>query len=255
VIAELDSPAGGRIAAPDRRATVDLGAFRRNLRIVAENSAKPVPVALDLNAYGHGASAIARAAASTGVTIRFRGDESTVAGIGDAIGSNPIEGRRVTDVDETDEELAVFGIGGLALIRPELTAVMTLTAPIASIKRVGEDHGVSYGYTYRTRHETTLALVPIGYADGLPRSASNRGTIAVGGVGYRVAGRIAMDQCVLDVGAAPVTAGQTATIFGDAGAGYPRADDWADAAGINVADLVSRLGRRIRLVTIDGQEL
>lgn len=241
-------------AAPVRVATVDLAAFRRNLATLAEISAEPVPVALDLDAYGHGAAAIATAAIASGVPVRLIGDGSTASRLGLAPGI--VEVRRPTatdDTDRTDAELAVLGIGARAAVVPGLSAVMTLTAPIASVKRVGGQHGVSYGYTYRTEAETTLALVPIGYADGLPRSASNRGRVGVGGASFRIAGRIAMDQCVLDVGSAAVAAGQLATIFGDAATGVPTADEWADAAGIAVEELVSRLGRRVRLVTIDSE--
>ena len=72
-----------------------------------------------------------------------------------------------------------------------LRPAMTLRAPVAAVRRVPAGHGVSYGYDYRTERETTLALIPLGYADGVPRSASGRGPVAVGGTPFAVAGRIA----------------------------------------------------------------
>ena len=86
---------------------------------------------------------------------------------------------------------------------------MTVRRPVALTKRVPAGAGVSYGHTYVTERETTLALVPVGYADGVPRAAGNRGA----GAGRRarsapIAGRVCMDQFVLDVGDDDVRAGR-----------------------------------------------
>jgi alanine racemase len=105
--------------------------------------------------------------------------------------------------------------------------------------------GVSYGYDYRTDRETTLALVPLGYADGVPRQASGVGPVAIGGTRFRVAGRIAMDQFVVDVGDAEVAVGDEAILFGDPTLGAPAADDWADAAGTINYEIVTRIGPRV----------
>ena len=91
--------------------------------------------------------------------------------------------------------------------------------------------GVSYGYDYRTDRETTLALVPLGYADGVPRQASGRGPGRRSAARrFTVAGRIAMDQFVVDVGDHPVAVGDEVVLFGDPTLGAPAADDWAEAA-------------------------
>ncbi|WP_316313287.1 alanine racemase, partial [Clavibacter michiganensis] len=81
-----------------------------------------------------------------------------------------------------------------------LEPVMTLTASVAKTKRVPVDTGVSYDYTYRTSAETTLALVPVGYADGVPRRAQGRIEVTIAGKRYPIAGRVAMDQFLVDVG-------------------------------------------------------
>ena len=96
-----------------------------------------------------------------------------------------------------------------------------------------------------TATETTLALVPLGYADGIPRHASGRGPVVINGVKHRVAGRVAMDQLVLDVGDAPVRVGDRAVLFGDPATGAPSVDEWADAAETINYEIVSRIGPRV----------
>ncbi|MDH6179947.1 alanine racemase [Microbacteriaceae bacterium SG_E_30_P1] len=126
-----------------------------------------------------------------------------------------------------------------------LTPAMTLETTVVSLKRVPAGHGVSYGYRYRTTEETTLALVPLGYADGVPRAASGRAPVAVGGDAFRVAGSIAMDQFIVDVGDAPIAVGDRVVLFGDPSTGVPSADDWAAAAGTINYEIVTRIGSRV----------
>ncbi|SIT87665.1 alanine racemase [Microbacterium sp. RU33B] len=133
-----------------------------------------------------------------------------------------------------------------------LRPAMTLRAPVAAVRRVPAGHGVSYGYDYRTERETTLALIPLGYADGVPRSASGRGPVAVGGKPFAVAGRIAMDQFVVDVGDHPVAVGDEAVLFGDPTLGVPGAEDWADAAGTIDYEIVTRIGPRVPRRQVSG---
>ncbi|MBA8816737.1 alanine racemase [Microbacterium halimionae] len=126
-----------------------------------------------------------------------------------------------------------------------LRPAMTLRASVAAVRRVPAGTGISYGYTHRTESETTLALVPLGYADGVPRSASSGGPVEIGGSTFRVAGRIAMDQFVVDVGDSPVAVGDEAVLFGDSTLGVPSADTWADAAGTINYEIVTRIGPRV----------
>ncbi len=126
-----------------------------------------------------------------------------------------------------------------------LRPAMTLRAAVALTKRVPAGHGVSYGFTYRTVAETTLALVPIGYADGVPRAASSRAEVAVHGRRYRIAGRVAMDQVVIDVGDDAVRAGDEVTLFGDGRDGGPTAADWAEACDTIDYEIVTRIGPRV----------
>ena len=126
-----------------------------------------------------------------------------------------------------------------------LIPAMTLRASVAAVRRVPAGKGVSYSYAYRTENETTLALVPLGYADGSPRQASNLGRVAIGGELHTVAGRIAMDQFVVDVGDTAVATGDSVVVFGNAQDGVPSATEWADAAGTINYELVTRIGARV----------
>jgi alanine racemase len=126
-----------------------------------------------------------------------------------------------------------------------LTPAMTLTTEVALTKRVPAGHGVSYGHQYVTDRETTLALVPLGYADGVPRQLTNLGEVSVGGRRYRIAGRVCMDQFVLDVAEAPLSAGDEVILFGPGTLGEPTADDWATAIGTINYEIVSRVGARV----------
>jgi alanine racemase len=126
-----------------------------------------------------------------------------------------------------------------------LTPAMTLRAGLASVKRVRAGEGVSYGHTYTTARETTLALVPLGYADGIPRNATNVGPVSINGHRLAVSVRVCMDQFVVDVGDLPVAAGDTAVLFGPGRDGEPTAQDWADALGTIHYEIVTRIGPRV----------
>jgi alanine racemase len=131
-----------------------------------------------------------------------------------------------------------------------LRPVMTLGARLALVKRVPGGHGVSYGHHYTTPGETTLALVPLGYADGVPRHASGTGPVLVAGKPRTVAGRVAMDQFVVDLGGDSAHAGDEAVLFGTGEHGEPTAQDWALAAGTIAYEIVTRVGARVpRLYT------
>ncbi|MFI9309858.1 alanine racemase [Streptomyces triculaminicus] len=126
-----------------------------------------------------------------------------------------------------------------------LRPVMTLTASLASVKRVPGGHGVSYGHLYVTPGETTLALVPVGYADGIPRAASGTGPVLVGGKWRTVAGRVAMDQFVVDLGGDTARVGDEAVLFGPGDRGEPTAEDWARATGTIAYEVVTRISARV----------
>lgn len=154
--------------------------------------------------------------------------------------------------------IAVYGISP----SPELGApadfglrpVMTLSASMALVKQVPGGHGVSYGHRYTTAGETTLGLIPVGYADGVPRHASSAGPVLVGGKWRTVAGRVAMDQFVVDLGGDEPEPGERAVLFGPGDGGEPTAEDWAQAAGTIAYEIVTRIGTRVpRVYVNEGQ--
>ena len=119
---------------------------------------------------------------------------------------------------------------------------MSVRARVMLAKRVPAGQGVSYGHTYTTSTETTLALVPLGYADGIPRAASNRAPVRVAGHNRSIAGRVCMDQIVVDCGDDPVAPGDVAVLFGPGDDGEPTADDWAAAVDTINYEIVTRFG-------------
>jgi len=126
-----------------------------------------------------------------------------------------------------------------------LRPAMRLRAELALVKRVPPGHGVSYGHRYTTSVDTTLALVPLGYADGVPRNATNLAPVVIDGRRYTISGTVCMDQFVVDVGDAPVREGDTVVLFGPGDDGEPTAEDWARAVGTINYEIVTRVGARV----------
>jgi alanine racemase len=154
--------------------------------------------------------------------------------------------------------LAVYGLSPVpALGDPQsfgLTPAMTLSADLAVTKRIPAGQGLSYGHQYVTSQDTTVGLVPIGYADGIPRNATNVGPVSLAGTRHTVAGRVCMDQFVIDLGpASPARPGDCVTIFGTGESGEPTAQDWADVTGTISYEIISRVGSRVPRVYLGGQ--
>ncbi|WP_082807386.1 alanine racemase [Janibacter terrae] len=127
-----------------------------------------------------------------------------------------------------------------------LREAMRVTARLIAVKDCPAGQGVSYGHQYVTPAETRLGLVPLGYADGIPRHASGVGPMQVHGRRYTIAGRVCMDQVVLDLGADnPAAAGDEVVLIGREAAGEPTAQDWAAAIGTINYEIVTRLGPRV----------
>jgi alanine racemase len=152
--------------------------------------------------------------------------------------------------------LAVYGLSPVPDVGgPEdfgLRPAMTLTGSLVLVKRVPAGSGVSYGHIYTTPAETTLGLVPLGYADGVPREGGNVGPVLAAGRRRTVAGRVCMDQFVLDLGDDPAEAGDEVVLFGPGDDGAPTAQDWADATGTISYEIVSRVGPRVPRVHVGG---
>ena len=163
--------------------------------------------------------------------------------------------------------LAVYGLSPVPqLAGPAelgLHPAMTVEAQLATVKAVPAGSGVSYAHAYTTPADTVLGVVPLGYADGIPRHASggpatgagasggaSGGPVRVGAAAsartLRVAGRVCMDQFVVDLGPGALEqAGDRVVLFGDGSDGGPTAQDWADAAQTISYEITTRLGDRI----------
>lgn len=135
-----------------------------------------------------------------------------------------------------------------------LRPAMTLVSRVLAVKEVPAGHGASYGLTYTCAEPTRFALVAGGYADGIPRSASNRAQVSIRGRRYPVVGRVAMDQMILDIGPVPgiVEVGDEVVIIGDGTTG-PSAEEWAAWADTVNYEIVTRIGPRVERVVVAGR--
>ena len=131
-----------------------------------------------------------------------------------------------------------------------LRAAMTLKCAVAMVRSIKAGDGVSYGHTWIADRDTTVALLPVGYADGVFRNLSNRLEVWINGRRRPGVGRICMDQFVVDLGPGPVdvTEGDDAILFGPGDGGEPTAQDWAELLGtINYEIVTSPRGRITRV--------
>lgn len=133
-----------------------------------------------------------------------------------------------------------------------LVPAMTVSARLALVKRVPKGSGVSYGHTYRTEKDTTVAVVPLGYGDGVPRHASSTAPVHAAGRLRTIAGRVCMDQFVLDLDDDEAAAGDPVVLFGPGEHGEPTAADWATACGTISYEIVTRIGGRMTRRYVDG---
>ncbi len=154
-----------------------------------------------------------------------------------------------THYDLVRPGLSLYGLSPVpGLGRPAdygLRPAMTFASTVALTKRVPPGAGVSYLHRYTTDRETMLALVPLGYADGVPRAGTSRLPVQLGGRRRTVAGTVCMDQFVLDVGDDEVGAGDEVLLFGPGDDGEPTAQEWADVLGTIDYEVVTRIGARV----------
>jgi len=126
-----------------------------------------------------------------------------------------------------------------------LRPAMTVRGRVVMAKDLTAGEGVSYGHTFVTERPMHVALVPMGYGDGIPRHASNTAEVLVGGRRGRVLGRICMDQFVVEA-PGQVVAGDEVVLFGPGDDGEPTAQEWADWCGTISYEIVTRMGGRQR---------
>jgi alanine racemase len=141
--------------------------------------------------------------------------------------------------------IGLYGVEPLPDKNFGLRPAMTLRGRAVMVKRVPRGTGVSYHHDYTTTGDTTLVLVPLGFADGVPRTASGHGEVSIHGTRYPIAGRVAMDQFVVDVGDAPVRIGDEVVLFGPGDDGEPTVIEWACWAGTNPHEILTGIGHRV----------
>jgi alanine racemase len=151
--------------------------------------------------------------------------------------------------------IAVYGLNpvpdrGSMGLRP----AMTLRCPVAMVKTVRAGEGVSYSHTWTADRDTTVALIPLGYADGVFRALGGRIDVLINGRLRRSVGRICMDQFVVDLGpgAPDVAEGDRAVLFGPGADGEATAQDWAEAIDTIHYEVVTSPRGRVRRSYLEG---
>ncbi|GAA4916461.1 alanine racemase [Stackebrandtia albiflava] len=138
--------------------------------------------------------------------------------------------------------IAVYGYSPIPGRDFGLRPAMSVRARVTQVKRLPAGSGVSYGHTFTTRRPTTVAVVPAGYADGIPRSTSNRAEVLLSGRRAPILGRVCMDQVVIDCGDIPTRPGEIVEFFGP---GAVTADDWAEWHGTISYEILTSVGARV----------
>ena len=216
-----------------RIARIDLEAFATNVAGASVVDARA-------DAYGHSIALVGPVAREAGITSLVVSDDRDVAAARAAGFSDLHVGRLPHDVDALGA--SAYGLDD------EGVPILTLVGEVIAIKHVGAGAGVSYGYTYRTEAPTCLALIALGYADGVPRLASNRASVRVGSDIHPLVGRIAMDQFVVDCSDDVPELGSEAVLFGDPGTGATSTHDWSTVTERHPLQLTAGLGARIARV-------
>ena len=161
---------------------------------------------------------------------------------------------------------AIFGLSTLPGGAPGwLRPAMTVRARLIQAKRVPAGSGVSYGHRHVTGADATIAVIPLGYNEGVPRLASSTAQVLVRGRRFTIAGTVNMNHTMIDVGDLPAQAGDEVILFGPGDAGEPTAQDWADALGTLSYEIVTRFTGKIprsysevtsgqdRVLAVDGR--
>lgn len=131
-----------------------------------------------------------------------------------------------------------------------LRRAMSLTARLTQVRTVEAGVPVGYGGTFVTQRPSRLAILPVGYADGLPRALSNRQSVLINGVRCPIVGNVSMDQCTVDVTEAEAGVGAEAVLMGAQGGDFIGVEEWAEAAGSIPYEVICGLGRRLPKVHV-----
>jgi alanine racemase len=133
------------------------------------------------------------------------------------------------------------GVGSWLGLRPALA----WRSRVTMVKRLKRGEEISYGHQYRLERASTIATVPVGYADGYPRAASSKAHVLIRGRRCRVAGNVTMDQIMVDCRDVKVEAGDEVVLIGRQGKDEVTADELAAHAGTITYEVVTRIGDRV----------
>ncbi|MDJ1370027.1 alanine racemase [Gulosibacter molinativorax] len=228
--ADAQVTGGDHRTAPLRKALIDLDELRFGLQ---EQFA---PADLSADAYGHGAAKLLPLVLEAGR---------------DVIGRTRVDVARLRELGARDAQLRVdagpetrefYGFGD-----GTRHAAISLRSELINVKRVLPGQAVSYGYMWRASRHTTIGLVPLGYADAIPRAVFERGYVSVGGAVMPIVGRVAMDQVVVDLGDHDCWPGMPVHIWGST-TGDVSLHDWAEWTGLSPEALCATLGTRVNRV-------
>lgn len=126
-----------------------------------------------------------------------------------------------------------------------LRPALSLHARVAQVKRIAPGEGVSYAHRWHADRETTIASIPLGYADGWPRALTNDAQVLIGGVAHRAVGTVCMDSFMVDCGDTPVEVGDPVVLIGSQGAVTLTADTLASRLGTINYEIVARMSPRL----------
>lgn len=149
--------------------------------------------------------------------------------------------------------LALYGYPGSDTIEAPLRPALRWRTEVLRVRTLQAGDSVGYGRSFRAPRETRLATIPVGYGDGLLRSASNRGHVLIGGVRCPIVGNIAMDLTTVDVsGVSGVAIGDEVLLLGEQGGSVLDARDLAVAAGTIPYEVLTNVSRRVPRVYLNG---
>lgn len=141
--------------------------------------------------------------------------------------------------------LVIYGLYPQDRLKILLKPVLSLKTKVVYSKRVPAGYGISYGYTYVTKKETTVVNLPIGYGDGYPRNLSNLAPVLIKGRRFKISGRICMDQVMVDVGGLALKLGEEVVLIGAQGKDKITAEELAMLSATIPYEIVCGLGSRI----------
>lgn len=154
--------------------------------------------------------------------------------------------------------IAVYGISpgtGVDQAASALRPALSLHARVSHVRRVAAGEGISYGLRHRFERDTTVAVLPIGYADGVPRRLyATGGSVLIGGRPRSIVGVVTMDQLMVDMSDDPVAVGDPAVLLGRQGDAVITAADWAERLGTIGYEVVCGISQRVerRWIPADG---